>query len=48
MQAPKPIYSLKGVFQGKPYEEISHDMKYLQRFLTKILRHGGSGIIVKV
>jgi len=46
--APKPIYSLRGKFKGKPYEEISRDMKYLQSFLTKILRNNGTGFIVRM
>jgi len=42
---PKPIFSLQGEYKGKVYEEISHDVRYLQSFLTKLLRNGGNGFI---
>jgi len=45
MQNKEQLYSLRGVFKGKKYEEVSHDMRYLQSFLTKLLRNGGSGFI---
>ena len=44
----KPIYSLRGVYEGKEYEEISRDIRYLQRFLTKLLRNGASGFIWRI
>ncbi len=47
-QPPKQIYSLRGKFKGKQYEEISRDIKYLQSFLTKILRNNGTGFIVRI
>jgi len=39
------MYSLRGIYKDKHYEEISRDMEYLQSFLTKLLRNGGSGFI---
>lgn len=47
MQLPKPIYSLRGTYKNKPYEDISRDMGYLQRLLTKVLRRDGTGFIYK-
>ena len=45
MKLSKQMYSLRGIFLGKKYEEISDDMLYLQSFLTKLLRNGASGFI---
>jgi len=39
------IWSLRGVFKGREYEEISKDIRYLQRFQTKLLRAGASSFI---
>ena len=41
----KQMYSLRGVYDGKEYEEISKDIKYLQSFLSYLRRHGGDGFI---
>jgi len=48
MKKPESIYSLRGRFRGKPYEEISKDMKYLQGFQTKVFRYGGTGFIYRM
>jgi len=41
------MWSLRGVYKGKEYETISTDIRYLQSFLTKLLKNGGSGFIWK-
>jgi hypothetical protein len=41
------MWNLKGMYKGKPYEQLSLDVSYLQSFLTKILRNGGTGFIYK-
>ena len=45
---PKSMYSLKGIFKGKPYEDISRDIKSLQKLQTKILRLDGTGFIYRM
>jgi hypothetical protein len=43
-----PLWVLKGTFQGKPYEQASLDICYLQSLQTKVLRNDGTGHIIKI
>lgn len=47
MKEAKQMWSLRGILKNKPYEEISHDIEYLKRFLTKLLRNGATGFIFR-
>jgi len=48
MQETKHLYSLRGTYKGKAYEEVSRDMRYLQSFLTKLLRNDATGFIWRI
>ena len=41
------MWNLKGMYKGLEYEQLSMDIAYLQSFLTKLLRNGGTGFIYK-
>jgi len=41
----KAMFSLSGEYKGKKYEHLSTDIKFLQSFLTKLLRHNATGYI---
>lgn len=42
-----PLWVLTGIFQGKPFEQASLDVRYLQSLLTKLMRFGGTGHIIR-
>lgn len=39
------MWSLKGTYKNKPYEQWAMDIEYLKSSLSKILKNGGSGFI---